>query len=244
MGLATLMGCVAILFPFLCAAGVIMTIGVVCCMPIIVIALAGIAVPILLRQGRAAVGLAGQGLARANEFGRENPMLMAGIGLCALPLTPVILFCGALGTIGFFIFAPVTVPATAYIIWRWRQNGEEEAAIDARGGSVAFDAADAALPPTREDMYEDAPRGSTPPHSTTPMPHRRSPSPVVSPAEGGYKFWGGVRDSEYEFGDFSGGRSPVFRHSDDDGSDDDDAPLVATRPVPIAGTATRNDSNH
>ena len=81
MGLATLMGCVAILIPFLCAAGVIMTIGVVCCMPIIVIALAGIAVPILLRQGRAAVGLAGQGLARANEFGRENPMLIAGIGL-------------------------------------------------------------------------------------------------------------------------------------------------------------------
>lgn len=233
-GLATLVGCVCVLFPFLCVAGVILTIGFVCCMPVLIIGLVVICIPVLLSQTRAAASKAGYGYARAKEYANDNPVLVAGIGLCALPLTPVLLFCAAFGVVAFLLFAPVTVPTTLFLMWRWQPAADG-------GGPTETAARGVPLPATRAAAREKDVDGMAAYAFTAdggeapPTPTRQSPSPAVSPAEAGYKFWGGVRDSEYEFGDFSGGRSAAFRHgsgaASDSGNEEPPSLLEARRPL-------------
>ena len=91
--LATLIGCLVVLFPFLCAAGVILTIGLICCIPIVVIGVACVSIPALLRQAKAAASKAGHLFSGVRTYAQENPVLVAGAGLCVLPLLPVILVC-------------------------------------------------------------------------------------------------------------------------------------------------------
>jgi hypothetical protein len=78
--LATVLGCLIVLFPFLCAAGVILTIGLVCA-----------SVPALLRRARAASQTAARCCNLVVDHARDNPLIAAGIGLMALPLLPIVL---------------------------------------------------------------------------------------------------------------------------------------------------------
>jgi hypothetical protein len=89
--LATVLGCLIVLFPFLCAAGVILTIGMVCCVPVLMVGLVCASVPALLRRARAASQTAARCCNLVVDHARDNPLIAAGIGLMALPLLPIVL---------------------------------------------------------------------------------------------------------------------------------------------------------
>ena len=133
IALATVVVSGFVLLPFVCLACVTVTIGVACCVPVICIGVACASVPVLVRRLRLASALATSRLSGVSDFARENPLLVGGVGLAMLPLTPVILIGGALGAMGYFFFAPVTIPATIALLWRFLPRDEAPAAAEAMG---------------------------------------------------------------------------------------------------------------
>lgn len=140
IALATIGVCGCILLPFVCLACVMVTIGFACCIPLVLIGIACASVPVLVRRLRIAAGLANSKMSVVSEFVQDNPLLVTGAGLMLLPLSPVLLIGGAFGAIGYFFFAPVTIPMTLLVLWRFlpaEEHAADEATATTRGGAAA-----------------------------------------------------------------------------------------------------------
>ena len=64
----------------------------------------------------------------AGEMAQANPLLAAGAIGCALMLLPPALFVLGVAVFFFLLFAPLTVPATAYVCWLAMGRPADEAA--------------------------------------------------------------------------------------------------------------------
>ena len=117
--IATLVTCGCVLLPFVCLALLTLTVGLMCCVPLVLIGAACACIPALVHHARIAAHLAGTGCRRVADYAKENPAAVAGFCLASLPLLPVITIGAALGALGFLFFAPITIPATLFLLWRW-----------------------------------------------------------------------------------------------------------------------------
>jgi len=139
--IATLVICGLILSPFFIVATLTLCFGLACCVPI---AVAGIVIawlPSWLRNVGAVLsnvrhviatfwsnlfGL--EAVQSAGEMAQANPLLAAGAIGCALMLLPPALFVLGVAVFFFLLFAPLTVPATAYVCWLAMGRPADEAA--------------------------------------------------------------------------------------------------------------------
>lgn len=139
--IATLVICGLILSPFVIVATLTLCFGLACCVPI---AVAGIVIawlPSWLRNVGAVLsnvrhvvatfwsnlfGL--EAVQSAGEMAQANPLLAAGAIGCALMLLPPALFVLGVAVFFFLLFAPLTVPATAYVCWLAMGRPADEAA--------------------------------------------------------------------------------------------------------------------
>lgn len=142
---ATLIVCAVVITPFACFAGLVMIVGLLCCIPIVAIGLVCAWLPVLTRKACELAHAATRHIVTVSEFAENNPVVLLGFGLMALPLLPVLAIGVALAGIGYLFFAPITVPATLYLLYRWKPH--PEAAADEAAGVAAHgdDAATAAL---------------------------------------------------------------------------------------------------
>jgi hypothetical protein len=119
----TILGCGAILTPFLIVASIATGLGVLCCAPIAIGGIACAYVPALARQLTfMAVGLVARLLetpaaVQLRSAAVDNPgmALLAVVGL--LIASPLILIMGAIGLFWYLLFAPLTVPLTALFLY-------------------------------------------------------------------------------------------------------------------------------
>ena len=116
---STLIVCAVILTPFACFAGFVMTIGLLCCLPIVAIGLLCAWLPVLIRKACDLARAAASKINSMSEFAEKNPVVLLGVGVMALPLLPVLIAGVAIAGIGYLCLAPVTVPATLYLLYRW-----------------------------------------------------------------------------------------------------------------------------
>ena len=115
----TLIVCAVIISPFAFFAGLVMLVGLLCCSPIVFIGVCCAWAPMLLQKAQALSQSAVRGATGIVEFAQENPIIVTGVGIAALPLLPLLVAGLAVVALGFVVFAPVTFPATAYCVWRW-----------------------------------------------------------------------------------------------------------------------------
>ena len=178
---ATLLMCGVVITPFACFAGLVMLCGFLACLPIVSIGLACAWTPVLTRHAcslasKAAAWTASTAMEVA-EFAERNPIVLLGAALMALPLLPVLAVGTLLAGAGYLLFAPITVPATLFLLYRWRPplpTAAEEVEVAAAHDS-AFDAAD--------EVGADVP-ASIPPrhrhhHDASPLRHRASTAAAV-----------------------------------------------------------------
>lgn len=119
----TILGCAAILMPFLVVASIATGLGVVCCAPIAVGGIACAYVPALARQlAFMAIGLTARLLEtptavqlRSAAVANPGLALFAAGGLIAA--SPLILVVGAIGLFWYLLLAPLTVPLTALLLY-------------------------------------------------------------------------------------------------------------------------------
>jgi hypothetical protein len=116
---STLIVCAVILTPFACFAGFVMTIGLLCCLPVVAIGLLCAWLPVLIRKACDLARAAASKINSMSEFAEKNPVVLLGVGVMALPLLPVLIVGVAIAGIGYLCLAPVTVPATLYLLYRW-----------------------------------------------------------------------------------------------------------------------------
>jgi len=117
--MATLVVCGLVMFPCGCFACIVVTVGLVCCIPVVLIGIACASIPGLHRRARAGARVAASGCGKLADVARDNPVLATGVCLATLPLLPVLLVGLGLASVGFFVFAPITVPAALFVMWRF-----------------------------------------------------------------------------------------------------------------------------
>jgi hypothetical protein len=184
---STLIVCAVILTPFACFAGFVMTIGLLCCLPVVAIGLLCAWLPVLIRKACDLARAAASKINSMSEFAEKNPVVLLGVGVMALPLLPVLIVGVAIAGIGYLCLAPVTVPATLYLLYRWnlRPNpvADEVAgkasvgngAAAAGNGTAAGTAAAAAQSSAGERRAERRP-------TQAPIARRRAANPSAGPA--------------------------------------------------------------
>ena len=184
---STLIVCAVILTPFACFAGFVMTIGLLCCLPVVAIGLLCAWLPVLIRKACNLARAAASKINSMSEFAEKNPVVLLGVGVMALPLLPVLIVGVAIAGIGYLCLAPVTVPATLYLLYRWnlRPNpvADEVAgkasvgngAAAAGNGTAAGTAAAAAQSSAGERRAERRP-------TQAPIARRRAANPSAGPA--------------------------------------------------------------
>ena len=128
--MATLVVCGLVMFPFVCFACIVVTVGLVCCIPVVLIGIACASIPGLLRRARAGARVAASGCGKLADIARDNPVLATGVCLATLPLLPVLLVGLGLASVGFFVFAPITVPAALFVMWRFLPPDTQAAAAN------------------------------------------------------------------------------------------------------------------
>ena len=107
----------------------------------------------------------------AGEMAQANPLLAAGAIGCALMLLPPALFVLGVAVFFFLLFAPLTVPATAYVCWLAMGRPADEAA-------TMTPSSQAPLPP-RDTPTSAPPATRLPPSAARPPARtgRRRPGP-------------------------------------------------------------------
>jgi hypothetical protein len=119
----TILGCGVILTPFLVVASIATGLGVVCCAPVAVGGLACAYVPAIARHLTfMAVGLIARLLETPTAI-RLRSAAIANLGAALLiaggmlAASPIIFIVGAIGLFWFLLFAPLTVPLTAILLY-------------------------------------------------------------------------------------------------------------------------------
>ena len=86
--MGTMVVCGIVLSPFIIFACVVMFIGLMCCVPVVFVGLACAFTPILFGQARALWKAVTTHTASLTEYAKNNPVLVAGVSIAALPLLP------------------------------------------------------------------------------------------------------------------------------------------------------------
>mmetsp|Transcript_16814 Transcript_16814/g.36426 ORF Transcript_16814/g.36426 Transcript_16814/m.36426 type:complete len:218 (-) Transcript_16814:302-955(-) len=122
IGVCTLSICGAILTPFIFVGSLILGLGVMCCIPVIIIGvgivwlptLAHVVVETLSRRTRRLTSW----VPSAKRLMHEQPMLVTGAVLGVLMLSPLVVGVLLLACFWYLLFAPVTLPLTVYVCWK------------------------------------------------------------------------------------------------------------------------------
>ena len=86
--MGTMVVCGIVLSPFVIFACVVMFVGLMCCVPVVFVGLACAFTPILFGQARALWTTVSIHTAAFSEYAKNNPVLVAGVSIAALPLLP------------------------------------------------------------------------------------------------------------------------------------------------------------
>ena len=184
---STLIVCAVILTPFACFAGFVMTIGLLCCLPVVAIGLLCAWLPVLIRKACNLARAAASKINSMSEFAEKNPVVLLGVGVMALPLLPVLIVGVAIAGIGYLCLAPVTVPATLYLLYRWNLRPNpvaDEVAGKASVGNGAAAAGNGTAAGTAAAAVQSSGgerRGERRP-TQAPIARRRAANPSAGPA--------------------------------------------------------------
>ena len=184
---STLIVCAVILTPFACFAGFVMTIGLLCCLPVVAIGLLCAWLPVLIRKACDLARAAASKINSMSEFAEKNPVVLLGVGVMALPLLPVLIVGVAIAGIGYLCLAPVTVPATLYLLYRWNLRPNpvaDEVAGKASVGNGAAAAGNGTAAGTAAAAVQSSGgerRGERRP-TQAPIARRRAANPSAGPA--------------------------------------------------------------
>ena len=123
LALVSLALCASILSPFLLVSSLALSLGLLCCLPVIVSALAFAAAPYVAR-GAAHIALSALGtlktpLARLAAAAEAQPATAAMIAGGLLLFSPLLLLLGAIGLFWYLLFAPITLPLTVLLCYNW-----------------------------------------------------------------------------------------------------------------------------
>ena len=176
----TLIVCTAIFFPFACVAAIIVSVGLLCCVPVVCFGLTCACLPSLLRLSARLTNSAATALSHrmrgglshvarsAENLSTAEKLIIAGVGVAALPALCV-------GALAYLVFAPLTVPATLglYFVWRWhsssstreppvasRYGGDGRRFQRGAFGSAASDTSSVTEMPLGADSFYEAKRAS------------------------------------------------------------------------------------
>jgi len=119
----TILGCAAILAPFLAVASITTSLGVVCCAPVAFGGVACAYLPSVLRHlffltvGMAVRLFESEPALLLRKAAAANPAAAVLVVGGLLAISPLLLLLGAIGAFWYLVFLPVTAPLTLYVCY-------------------------------------------------------------------------------------------------------------------------------